>query len=86
MAKRKAKSVKKHYIVTWDNDDGDPVQVFSSLDEAKKFAAALVTKDSDTVNDMSVSSIDTDYVQTDTVKVYEGILLGQAKATVTFEL
>lgn len=92
MGKKKAKIVrkagrpKKQYIVVWDNDDGDPVKVFDSMEDAKKFAVALITGDEDYLNETFESDYwDTDSIIKDSVKLYEGTLLGKAKIAVSFE-
>lgn len=88
MAKKKAKTgPKKSYIVVWDNSCGDPVQVFNSLPEAKEFAGALVTRNQDDVDSLYTGndSIDVNDVEVSSVEVYEGVLLGKAKASVVFE-
>lgn len=75
----------KHYIVTFDVDDGDPVQVFNSLDKAKEFATALMTRDEDKINSMTgFIDWDADDVKTDTIKVYEAVLIGKPTVQITF--
>lgn len=84
-AAKKPAAPKKHYIVTFDIDDTDPVAVFDTLEKAKKFAAALIQQDSDAIYAL-IGSFDWDEcdVQRDSIKVYEGILIGKPKVEITF--
>lgn len=92
MTKKKAVAKKavekkntKHYLVTFDVDDGDPVEIFNSLDKAKEFATALMTRDEDKINSMTgFISWDADDVKTETIRVYEATLIGKPTVQITF--
>lgn len=90
--KAPVKKVNKHYIVTFDVYGGDPVQVFDSLDKAKKFVAALLTKSEDAIESVLTPSaysnwdIDLDEVVASSIKVYEGSLIGTPNVEVVFKL
>lgn len=87
------KEPKEQFIVTWDNEGGDPVKVFDDEDTARKFCAALVMRDqkiSDEVTGCRPKRgatkwnlhIDVSDVVPSSVTLYKGTLVG--KATVTF--
>lgn len=84
-APAKRAAPKKHYIVTFDIDDNDPVAVFDTLEKAKKFSEALILKDSDAIYGL-VGSYDWDEedVEPASIKVYEGVLIGKPKVEVVF--
>ncbi len=85
-ATKKSSTPKKYYIVVWDNESGDPVEVFSKLEEAQSFCTALVTGNEELANELGNGSyIYTDNVEKDSVKLYEGVLIGKAVVNVTFK-
>ena len=82
---KKATEPKKHYIVTFDIDDSDPVAVFDTLEKAKKFVTALVEQNDDVVDEcIGYHGWDVSDVQRDSIKLYEGILIGKPKVVITF--
>lgn len=76
-------TAKKHYIVTYDIDDEDPVQVFDSLEKAKAFATAIMTNDYQAF-DAFDSNNDVDDITKSSVKVYEAVLIGKPKVEISF--
>lgn len=84
MAKKKsATTVKKQFIVVWD-ESGDPAMVFDTLEKAKEFASALLTKNTDKLDDFNYSG-DVDYIEEGSIKVFEGVLIGKPKVTIEFD-
>lgn len=81
MEKKKvaAKKVAKksgQFIVIWDDNDGDPVKVFNSRDEAVKF-----------IKDQLIENVDEnyDYVDKSSIRLFSATLIGKPKVVVTFE-
>lgn len=74
---------RKQYIVTFDIDDSDPVEVFDSLDAAKNYISAIMKGD-DNHPRIQASNYTAEVIDKASIKVYEGILIGKPKIEVTF--
>lgn len=64
-------------IVVWDDDDGDPVKVFNTLEAAKKFVSE------DLLQNLNG---DCDYVNKSSIKVYQGKLIEVPTVEVVFKV
>lgn len=78
--KIKTTTSKTYFIVIWDNDDGDPVALFNTKQAAENFIKkSLLT---DEIDDPRVER--QEYVKKESIKLYEGTLIGKAKVEVSF--
>lgn len=69
---------KEYFIVAWNNEDGDAIKVFDSYDKACKFISECLLMNKD--DDYDYSEVDKD-----SIKLFRGVLLGNAKVDVSFE-
>ncbi len=85
MAKKKTKAKEPtiKYLVVWDNEDGDPVKPFAKLEDAKELAGGLISGNADVFDKYYIND-DPDYVDKETVKVYE--VKGLFKPKISVEL
>ncbi len=85
--KKKTKRVSKvRYIVTWDNEDGDPVAVFKTLPRAKEFITKIITTTNYIEMDELNETIDPENVDKESVRLYKGELIGQPIVQVDFKI
>lgn len=72
-----ANTEKKVYIVQYDIvDDGDPIKVCKTLDEAKSFVQKLYTEGDDYYGAENIDK--------GSIRVYESVLIGKPKIEITF--